>query len=433
MVLYSRQLPLIGSFDVLVCGGGPAGIAAAITAAENGANVALLEQNSYLGGMATGGCVNPMSEFSYKGERVIGGFAWRFAHELMKANGAILEEPRGNLSFNPEIYKLVAQRLVNQANIHLFTNTFIADCIFDSDMLHQIIVANKNGLQAVSGRYVIDTTGDADVAYHAGVHMLPNTRPAQPGTLIFSLANVDTTTPRMHIIHQKNNHIHHSASFIRELFEKLRGEGVDVPQFGGPWFCSTVDDGCITVNMSRAPMDAVDAINYQLATAQLRENVFRFVGLLKQHVPEFKNCIISSIAPMTGVRQSRRIHGKHVLTGTEYLEATPFADSIARACHPVDIHLPGSDGQILHYPETAAYIPFRCLRPEGVSNLLVAGRPISAEEDAFAGVRVQATCMETGEAAGLAAALCVQKGNLPLASLDITEVVCKLREGGTKC
>ena len=117
MVQYSRQLPLIGSFDVLVCGGGPAGIAAAITAAENGANVALLEQNSYLGGMATGGCVNPMSEFSYKGERVIGGFAWRFAHELMKVNGAILEEPRGNLSFNPEIYKLVAQRLANQANI----------------------------------------------------------------------------------------------------------------------------------------------------------------------------------------------------------------------------------------------------------------------------------------------------------------------------
>ena len=114
--------------------------------------------------MATGGCVNPMSEFSYKGERVIGGFAWRFAHELMKANGAILEEPRGNLSFNPETYKLVAQRLVKQANIHLFTNTFIADCIFDSDMLHQIIVANKNGLQAVSGRYVIDTTGDAAVA-----------------------------------------------------------------------------------------------------------------------------------------------------------------------------------------------------------------------------------------------------------------------------
>ncbi|MBR4370487.1 MAG: FAD-dependent oxidoreductase [Victivallales bacterium] len=431
MVLYSRQLQLIGSFDVLVCGGGPAGIAAAITAAENGANVALLEQNSYLGGMATGGCVNPMSEFSYKGERVIGGFAWRFAHELMKVNGAILEEPRGNLSFNPETYKLVAQRLANQVGIHLFTNTFIADCLLDGDAIRHVVVANKNGLQAISGRYVIDTTGDADVAFHAGVPMLPNTRPAQPGTLIFSLANVDTTTPRMHIIHQKNNNIHHSAGFIRELFEKLRGEGVDVPQFGGPWFCSTVDDGCITVNMSRAPMDAVDATDYQHATAQLRENVFRFVSLLKQHVPEFKNCVISSIAPMTGVRQSRRIKGKHVLTGTEYLEATPFADAIARACHPIDIHLPSGDGQILHYPKVAAYIPFRSLQPEGVSNLLVAGRPISADEDAFAGVRVQATCMETGEAAGLAAALCVQQGGIPLDSLDLTAVTSKIRAGGT--
>ena len=431
MVLYSRQLPLISSFDVLVCGGGPAGIAAAVTAAENGANVALIEQNSYLGGMATGGCVNPISEFSYKGERVIGGFAWRFAHELIKANGAILEEPRGNLSFNPEIYKLVAQRLVQQANVQSFTNTFIVDSLLDGDAIRHVVVANKNGLQAISGRYVIDTTGDADVAFHAGVPMLPNTRPAQPATLIFSLANVDTTTPRMHIIHQKNNHIHHSAGFIRELFEKLRGEGVDVPQFGGPWFCSTVDDGCITVNMSRAPMDAVDATDYQRATMELRENVFRFVSLLKQHVPEFKNCVISSIAPMTGVRQSRRIKGKHVLTGTEYLEATPFADTIARACHPIDIHLPSGDGQILHYPEIAAYIPFRSLQPEGVSNLLVAGRPISADEDAFAGVRVQATCMETGEAAGLAAALCIKQGGIPLDSLDLTEVTSRLRKGGT--
>jgi len=433
MVLYSRQLPLIGSFDVLVCGGGPAGIAAAVTAAENGANVALIEQNSYLGGMATGGCVNPISEFSYKGERVIGGFAWRFAHELIKANGAILEEPRGNLSFNPEIYKLVAQRLVQQANVQSFTNTFIVDSLLDGDAIRHVVVANKNGLQAISGRYVIDTTGDADVAFHAGVPMLPNTRPAQPGTLIFSLANVDTTTPRMHIIHQKNNHIHHSAGFIRELFEKLRGEGVDVPQFGGPWFCSTVDDGCITVNMSRAPMDAVDATDYQRATMELRENVFRFVSLLKQHVPEFKNCVISSIAPMTGVRQSRRIKGKHVLTGTEYLEATPFVDAIARACHPIDIHLPSGDDQILHYPETAAYIPFRSLQPEGVSNLLVAGRPISADEDAFAGVRVQATCMETGEAAGLAAALCVKQGGIPLDSLELKEVTSRIREGGMAC
>ena len=235
----------------------------------------------------------------------------------------------------------------------------------------------------------------------------------------------------MHIIHQKSNNIHHSAGFIRELFEKLRGEGVDVPQFGGPWFCSTVDDGCVTVNMSRSAMDAVDAADYQRATAELRENVFRFIGLLKQHVPEFKNCVISSIAPMTGVRQSRRIQGKHILTGTEYLAATHFTDAIARACHPVDIHLPSGDGQILHYPEIAAYIPFRSLQPEGVSNLLVAGRPISADEDACAGGRVQATCMETGEAAGLAAALCVQKGNLPLDSLDIKEMVCKIREGGT--
>ena len=97
----------------------------------------------------------------------------------------------------------------------------------------------------------------------------------------------------------------------------------------------------------------------------------------------------------------------------------------------MDIHLPGSDGQILRYPEVAAYIPFRSLLPEGVSNLLVAGRPISADEDAFAGVRVQATCMETGEAAGLAAAICARQGNVALTSLDITKLAELIRAGGT--
>ncbi|MBP5640026.1 MAG: FAD-dependent oxidoreductase [Victivallales bacterium] len=428
---YSRELPIIDFFDVLVCGGGPAGIAAAVTAAEQGAKVALVEQNTYLGGMATGGYVNPMSEFSYKGERVIGGFAWRFANELINAHGAVLEDPRGNLSFNPEIYKLVAQRLVNQENLTFLPGTFVADCIMRQHSIGQVVVTNKSGLQAISASYVIDTTGDADVASFAGVPMLPDTRPAQPATLVFCLANVDTTTPRMHIIHQKNNDMHHSAGFIRDLFNSLRAQGIQVPQFGGPWFCSTVEDGCVTVNMSRASLNAIDTSDYQRATMLLRENVFRFVELLRQHVPEFSHCTISSIAPMTGIRQSRRVKGLHVLTGAEYLAATPFADAIARACHPMDVHRPDNDGQSLRYPDSAAYIPFRSLLPEGVNNLLVAGRPISADEDAFAGIRVQATCMETGEAAGLAAAICSMQGNIPVSSLDTSLLVARIRAGGT--
>ena len=431
MTIYTRDIPQFGSFDIVVCGGGPAGISAAVSAAKQGASVAMIEQNTYLGGMATGGCVNPMSEFAYKGERVIGGFAWRFANELVKAGGAVLEEPRGNLSFNPEIYKLVAERLVDSAGVQCVTGTFVADCIRDGERIAAVVIANKAGLQTIAASYVIDATGDADVAAFAGVPMLPDTRAAQPATLVFSLANVDTTTPRMQIIHQKRNDIHHSAGFIRELFGELRANGVSVPQFGGPWFCSTVDDGCVTVNMTRAAMNAVDAADYRRTTTILRENVFRFVELLRKHVPEFGNCVISSIAPMTGIRQSRRIKGRHVLTGEEYLSAKRFDDAIARACHPMDIHLPGSDGQVLRYPEVAAYIPFRSLRPEGVSNLLVAGRPISADEDAFAGVRVQATCMETGEAAGLAAALCASNGKQPLDSLDVSMLATLIRAGGT--
>lgn len=429
----AKNIPVTDEFDVVVCGGGPAGIGAAIAASERGAKTALIERFGFLGGMATAGYVNPMSEFSYNGRQISGGIPWRFAQEMVAMGGAMVEAPRCNISFNPEVYKLVAQRMVEKAGVKTFMNAYIADCVKDAEgKVSGVVIVNKSGMQVIGGKYFIDATGDGDLAHFAEVPMLPQLRDLQPGTLCFCLAGVDTSTERMHIIHQKNHRFNHQAGFVRDALFALREQGVHVPKFGGPWLATTMVPGCITVNLTRAAMDATDSEDLQKAECQMREDVFCLVGLMKEHVEEFKNCYITSIATVAGVRESRRIAGCHVLTGEEYVKAYHFEDAVARACHAVDIHLPGDEGQILTFPEDAGFIPYRSLIVEGFPNLLVAGRAISADADAFAAIRVQVPCMETGQAAGVAAALCLKEGGISVLELDSAKVVDEVRKEGSK-
>lgn len=428
---YSRDIPVSERYDVVVCGGGPAGIGAAIAAAEHGARTALIERFGFLGGTATAGYVNPMSEFSYNGRRISGGIPWRFAQEMVAAGGAMIEEPRCNISFSPEVYKLVAHRLVSRAGVAMYMNSYLMDCSIRENTVNAAIIVNKSGIRGIRGKYFIDATGDGDLSYFAGVPMLEAPELPQPATLCFCLAGVDTDTERMHIIHQKNHRFNHQAGFIRDELFALRRQGIDVPQFGGPWLATTMEDGCITVNLTRASVNATDSGDIQRAEARMREDIYRLVHLMKEHIPEFRNCTITAIAPAIGVRESRHIRGVHVLTGEEYVCATPFPDAIARACHAVDIHLPNNDGQRLTFPNDAGFIPYRCLITQSHPNLLVAGRAISADEDAFAAIRVQVPCMEMGQAAGVAAALCVQNGNIPVQSLDTNCLVEEVRRMGS--
>ncbi len=431
-MIYTKNIPTTEIFDVVVCGGGPAGIGAAIAAAERGAKTAIVERLGFLGGMATAGYVNPMSEFAYNGQQVSGGIPWRFAQEMVALGGAMVEHPRCNISFDPEVYKLVAQRMVEKAGVKAFMNTYIADAVMEGDKVTGIVAVNKSGMQVIAGKYFIDATGDADLANFAGVPMLPKEQSMQPGTLCFYLTGVDTTTERMHIIHQKNHRFNHQAVFVRDTLFALREQGVHVPKFGGPWLATTMQPGCITVNMTRSAVDATDSEDLQRSETQMREDAYCLVKLLQEHVEEFKNCKLAATAMVAGIRETRRIRGLHVLTGEEYVTAHKFADSVARACHPVDIHLPGDEGQKLTFPQDAGFIPYRSLVAENFPNLLVAGRAISADENAFAAIRVQVPCMETGQAAGVAAVLCLQEGGISVTELDSAKVVAEVRKEGSK-
>ncbi len=428
MIHYEKSIPEAACFDVAVAGGGPAGIGAALAAARKGAKTILIERMGFLGGMATGGLVNPMSEFSYNGRRVVRGIPWEFATRLSQNGGGLVEEPRCNISFNPEIYKLVAEEMLLEAGVALMTSMSLVDCIKSGERVTHVVVTNKSGLSAIPAQYFIDCTGDGDLAHFAGIPMLTNDKEAwQPASLCFTLSDVDTSTERMHIIHQKNHRFNHQATFVREPLLALRKAGEDVPQFGGPWLADTLIPGCITVNMTRSRVDATDAESLAAAEHKMRRDIFRLVDLMQKHVPEFKNAKLTAIAQSIGIRESRHIKGLYTLTGEDYVNGTPFPDTVAHACHPVDIHLPGDDGQKLSFPKEAGNIPYRTLIAEGFPNLLVAGRAISADAEAFAAIRVQAPCMEMGQAAGTAAALCAKAGAIDVAALDIPTLLAEIR------
>lgn len=193
----TKQVAVVGSYDVVVVGGGPAGVFAAIAAAREGAKVALVERFGFLGGMATAGLVMPLSVFTYKNQRVIGGIPYEFLERLEAMGGGYIERPLGNVAFDPELYKLCMQRMVLEAGIDLYMNSYLSGCTMgENGEVTSIIFENKNGTEALESKMFIDCTGDADLAAMAGVPMQEqNGEPLQPLSTYFVLADVDTSSP----------------------------------------------------------------------------------------------------------------------------------------------------------------------------------------------------------------------------------------------
>jgi hypothetical protein len=415
-----KTIPVVAHYDVVVCGGGPAGFIAAIAAARGGARTALIERYGFLGGMATAGLVAPISVFNYNGRRMIGGIPWEFIERLIEIEGAEEEKPLGNISFAPEKYKLIAQRMVLEAGVSLYFHSYLSGCKKSENNLTHIFIENKNGTEAITAKYFIDCTGDADLALAAEVPMQPASASLQPASLIFMLDGVDTDALPM-IRHSQQGVNYHDLN-IRNILENL-GKTQEIPLFGGPWYCGVLMKGVVLLNMTRIYADMADNRQATDTECRLREDVFTFVGLLKDHVPAFKDACLVTTATQTGIRETRRIKGFHTLTGNEYINATDFPDAVSRGCHPVDIHASENNKQRCEFLKDAAFIPYRCLIAPDFPNLLVAGRAFSADGVASASVRVQASVMGLGQAAGVAAALCVQDG------LDVSKVnTAKLRD-----
>jgi len=428
---YSFPVTPAGNYDVIVCGGGPAGFIAATASARQGAKTALIEKYGFLGGMATAGFVTPLSVFAFKGDLVIGGIPWDFVKRLEAMGGAFIEWPKANVDFDVELYKLCAQRMVLDSGVNMLTHTSLIGCEMEGKHIRNVYVENKNGIEMLRAKVFIDTTGDGDLAHMAGVPMQKNPDgELQPASFCFILSNVDTESDLLKKC-MYHNGINGPSQCrpVREKLLKLKEAGEDIPDFGGPWFNNVLHKGSVAVNITRIATNSCDNRDFTRAECQLREDVFKFAELLRKNFKEFKDCYVSSCAPQAGIRESRRIVGVHTVTAEEYVNAYHYADSISRGIHPIDIHASKGTSQTRIDLKQPAYVPYRALIAADFPNLLVAGRCISTDRQALASLRVQGSCMGTGQAAGAAAAMSAQSGK-NVQNISTDDLVSTLKKWG---
>lgn len=428
-----KRLPVIRKVDVLVCGGGPAGFVAAIAAARNGAKTLLIEKHGFLGGMATASFVGPISRFKVRGEFAVRGIPWEFVERMAQKGGAITDLYSGNVPFDTEVYKLVSMQMVRESGAELLLHAYAVGVIMDENKpgkCNYVIIESKSGRQAIEAKTIIDCTGDADIVAFAGLpYERSNTEAGQtqPMTLYFRLGGVKTEEMDELVMAQD------TVGHVQELHDRMKEarERGELPLFGGPWIQhgSTLHPGEVSANVTRYPGNAVDVESLTEAECTTRENMFELIPFMKRHMPALRDAYLIVSGAQVGIRESRRIKGLYCMTKDDVLVKKDFPDTVAKGAHPIDIHSADSNEQQLIWLNEPYNIPYRSLVPKNSSNILVAGRCISATREAFASIRVQAQCMALGQAAGTAAAMSSATGE-PVDQLDGALVRKRLAEQG---
>ena len=427
MESYTTTLIDAGRSDVLVVGGGPAGVLAALAAARLGASVTLVERYGFLGGNSTQvldrfcGFFTPGS----KPKRIVGGIPDEVLGALFSLNAAQLHMcPYSDaqlITYNPEILKVVWDRLIQAAGITVLAHSFVLDVVSEGDRVTGVIAANKSGLMRLQADVIIDASGDADVAARAGAPFeAPDPHTVQALTTTFKLIHVDTE--RAGLVTPQQLHTLMAEADARGDYDLPRHQG-SASLTGMP--------GVIATNMTRIThVDATDA--HQLSDAEFegRRQAMEYVRFLKEQVPGYEQAELGTLNTQIGIRESRRISGQYRLTREDVFSGKKFDDVIAKCAWPIEDHHAQADTRWERLADDQTFdIPFRCLVPQKVTGLLVAGRCLSADHDAHASVRVMAQCMAMGQAVGAAAALAVAQHRMP-ADVPVSEVQDHLRAWG---
>jgi hypothetical protein len=432
-----RRVPVVGEYDVVVLGGGPAGIAAAACAARGGAATLLVERYGFLGGMGTAaGVTNFCGLFAnVHGEivRVVHGVADELLERIDRLGG--LNEPHLVLgktkaqAYDMSAYKCAADDLVLGAGAKLaFHALAVGTLMRSATEIEALLVESKSGRRALRGRFFIDASGDGDLAAWAGA---PWEKGDAEGrllypTLMFRVADVDPERAR------------EAWREIPRLMEEAEAHGrFRFPRKGAivrPQKRPTEWRANVTQirNLDGSAMDGTDA--EQLSTGEIegRRQIREYLVFLRECVPGFERAYLLDIAPQVGIRETRRVLGEHVLTGDEVLACADFRDAIGVNGWPLERHVAGDVEWVWpQIPGSRGFnqLPYRMLVPLRIDNLLVAGRCASMTHDGQSAARVSGACFVMGQAAGAAAALTLKAGVAPRA-LEIGSLQAQLRRDG---
>lgn len=409
--------------DVIVIGSGSAGATAAITAARCGRRVILVERYGFMGGTSTQ-VLDTFYGFYTPGatpHKVVGGIPDQIVAALFAKERAILR-PNSygagqGITYDPQTLKIVWEQLAIAAGVEVLYHTFVLDARTDAERVVGVIAANKGGLWELRAPVCIDASGDADVVVAAGggYHGGDDGTALQSLTTTFHMYNVDTAQAKAV-----------STAHLHTLMAKAIAAGYDLPRREGSVHI-TPFPGVMVTNMTRVtginPLDIVALSTAEIAGRQQAELYARF---LVEYVPGYAQAFMGQLSHQIGVRESRRIDGVYQLSRHDVLAAADFTDAIARCGAPIEDHHAGADTRWHYLPEGRTYgIPWRSLLPRTRDGIIVAGRCLAADHDAHASVRSMGQCMAMGQAAGLAAHLCVRDGvsphnlNVPLLQHEI--------------
>ncbi len=422
-----REIPIHDAGDVLVVGGGPAGIAAALAAARNGAETTLIERYGSLGGNLTAGLVGPcMTSYSLDGQQQLIKGIFEEMILRMEATGDAIHPSKVPASsaycgfieyghdkvtpFEPEAVKIVAAEMLLEAGVSVRLHTSFADTMVEDGRVTGIITLSKSGFEGWRAGITIDCSADADVAFRAGVETVQGRdedQLTQPMTLFFRISGVDDDVVEAYVREHPDD-FRPFASIVAEAREK--GD-FTIPRKGVGMY-KTVRPGIWRINTTRLQrLDGTSASDLTTAEIEGRRQVVELMRFFRAYLPGFERVELMDTAATMGVRETRRIIGEYTLSIDDLVTGRDFDDTVVLCGYPVDIHSPtdaggGTTGEI---PTANIYqIPYRSLVPKTMDGLLVAGRCISASHEALGAVRVMPPAFALGEAAGTAAAIAIE-------------------------
>ena len=444
---YEKAINRIGTYDVIVCGGGFAGFGAACAAAREGARTLLIERDGCLGGTGTKAMVNHMlGARRFDGDTLytcVGGLYSELEARLLKAGGAVDIHtvdrelpPQGwypllgaGLVFDAEKMKFVLEEMAAEYGVELLYMTDIVDVISEGRHLFAVVVHNKSGLYAIIGKYFVDATGDADICRMLGCSMKKGDDDGGMAAASLEMQVEDVDADELTEYMRKTRDVR-----FRNLINPLKESGVW--KFPYEIFISvqmTRPDVFMINTIRQVSIDGTDAKSLTKGIIDGRKESFELLKIMREHFPGFSNAKIRQIAPVIGIRETYRICGEYVMSVDDLINGKDFDDGIALSAYHWDMPDPKKPSkQPLNGVETASpytQIPYRCLLPKEADNLIVSGRCISVEREVLGPVRVMAPCLAMGEAAGIAATEALSYGQA-FKYADVEKIRRKIRFHG---